>query len=257
MKTRTLAAFGVASALGVTGAGVGIAAAQTNSTPTTAKSSTSQPAATGQNQAPANGQCGPGQGGRGGPGGNSEELAAALGISETTLQTAMDKVRPSTPPSATATDAQRAAARTAQDTALAKELKITVDQLHAAQGQALVSHVQTDVTEGHLTQAQADQIKALVEKGDLQGAQTAMRNIRDTQHLTQMVKNKEITQAQADQIAAKVKAGAKMPDAYKAVTGKTMQGPGRGPGNGQPPTGQPPAAPANSSNSSTTPTTAG
>lgn len=205
MNTRKLIASGLAGVAGITVIGIGVSAAQSDdasaaTTPTTvlaaADADVGQSVPAGQvgqaGQAPDGaqaGQPGPGgqmggpRGGLGGPGGLTN-LADALGIDEATLQTAMESVRSETAPPADATQSGPPAAPTAEevtarDTKLAAALNISVDELNAAQAQAMTTQLQDMVTNNLLTQAQADEVKALLTDGDTAEARTKLHEIMD------------------------------------------------------------------------------
>ena len=167
----------------------------------------------------------------------AEDLAAALGITTDELKTAMDSVRPATPPEKPTTPPtaeEREAKRTERNQKLADALKITVAELEAAQAQAMVTGLQDQVTEGRLTQAQADEVKALIEAGDTEAAHEKLHSIREAGRLAHMVEEGKLTQAQADEIQKRVAAGEDKATVYKDVTGNELplgHGPGgRGPG---------------------------
>jgi hypothetical protein len=82
---------------------------------------------------------------------------------------------------------------------LAKQLNITVDQLTAAYQKAYNSMIDQEVTDGRLTQAQADNAKAQYALATNTKFQDALKSAF-TAAINQAVKDGLITQAQADQI---------------------------------------------------------
>jgi hypothetical protein len=140
---------------------------------------------------------------------------------------------------------------------LADALGITVDKLQAAYLQAYNARIDQAVTDGNLTQAQADLMKgqhALYANTAFQSAmQTAFQSA-----VKQAVTDGVITQAQADQILANgsgmnFAAPKGMGNAGPGMGGRGMNGGPRG-ANGSGPNGQPGNAPATSGtpNGSTT-----
>jgi hypothetical protein len=201
----------------------GIVAATSLSFPQSTSAQTSPPAApTTATTAPA------GRGERNGPnaGINSHGtyLAQALGITETDLQAARTKARAAeikqavtdgliTQAQADAmlnkTDGQRGVridlkgANLDHEKSLAEALGITVEKLQAAEDTAAKAELAQAVTDGRITQAQADQITAeqalqkyIADKGLFKSA------------VDSAVQARVITQAQADTILAQAKPGA-------------------------------------------------
>ena len=196
----------------------GIVAGATLSFPQSTSAQTSTPAAPTTTTVPA---------GRGGPlgdiKGGGTYLAQALGITETDLQAAQTKAREAeikqavtdgliTQAQADAmlngTNGQRGVrvdlrgANLDHEKFLAEALGITVEKLQAAEDTAAKAELAQAVTEGRITQAQADQITAeralqkyIVDNGLFKSA------------VDSAVKAGVITQAQADTILAQNKAG--------------------------------------------------
>jgi hypothetical protein len=161
-----------------------------------------------------------------GPKGNNgtqdQALATALGIDLTKLQaaytTATDEALKQAVTSGLITQAQAdqikanggrfeglgrfANASTIDYNALlAKALGITTDQLQAAKQKAYVAEIDSAVTAGTLTQAQADLMKARYALSNSTKFQSAMKTAYEAA-LKQAVSDGLITQAQADQILA-------------------------------------------------------
>lgn len=182
-KRITLAAV---STLGIAGVGLGIgsaAMADPSSASPSSKPSSSSSATPGTTKEDS------GKGGRngehgGGVGAPAKELAAKLGLSESTVSQAIKDAResaakPSTP-SKDQTEAEREAARTARHkhfvTALAAKLKITEQKLttaiqavqadqNAAQTAALTTKLDSAVKAGTLTRAEADAVLKAAKAG--------------------------------------------------------------------------------------------
>ena len=176
-----------------------------------------------------------------GDGPQEQDLADALGIDLTTLQTAKQKAAEEALQQAVdkglLTQAQAdqlkqkglnsrimgRAARFAADeidynALLAKALGISVDDLKAAQEKALQAGLTRAVSEGKITQEQADLAQGRRALFSSEGFQTAMQSAFKSA-VEQAVSSGAITQAQADQILA-------------AQDGKTPFG--RGGGHGRP-----------------------
>jgi hypothetical protein len=165
-----------------------------------------------------------------GPGGHSdEELATALGITVDELTAAQQKAQEAVLAQAVEKDLitqaqadqlkangslhmkgllDHAVLFTADDLAangidyeseLAKALGITVEKLQAAYTQAFNAHIDQAVSEGTLTQEQADLMKGQNALYADQNFQASMKSAYETA-VAQAVKDGVITQAQADQI---------------------------------------------------------
>ncbi|MBT2530740.1 hypothetical protein J7E83_01100 [Arthrobacter sp. ISL-48] len=180
-KRITLGLSAAALALG-TGIGVaGMASATTTVTPAPSASSTASPDGT----APADG--GGRHGGRGGFGGvKAADLAAKLGVDESKVTDALkafrDANKPATPPASPAegTRPDPAATQAALAKSLAASLgideaKVTaaLDELRTAEqaerAAALKTRLDKAVTDGKLTQAEADAVTKAVQSGVIGG----------------------------------------------------------------------------------------
>ncbi len=174
MKKKLIAgAVGVAL---VSGAGLGIAQAAQAATPTPAPNARSS-ATPGDTTAGRHD-------GRGGKGSNAAALATKLGLPEATVSDALtaarDQTKSTTRPSPTATQAEKDAARAAHQTALATALaaKLNIDEAtvtaaltavqterEAAEATAHKATLDLAVTNGTLTQAEADAVRKASDAG--------------------------------------------------------------------------------------------
>ncbi|PRY57491.1 hypothetical protein BCF74_1152 [Knoellia remsis] len=149
--TTTSALAGVAGATAIVVAGFGASQAfADSSTPTSSSSSSATPSTSGSGASPgksapsADDEHGPGAPGGhhgrgpGGPGVDAEALAEKLGLDESKVEAAIEKVRAATKPATPPTEgqkptaAEREARQTAYATALAKELDVSEEKLTTA-----------------------------------------------------------------------------------------------------------------------------
>lgn len=187
MSTTKKVGLAVASSALVIGAGVGMAgvafAEPTPGTPSSSATTSPSGAPTG---APTDGteQGGPGERGPKGdrgpggglPGASAEALAEKLGISEDTVTEAVTTVREAQREAGKDTDQTPEEREAAMTTALAKELGVSEEKLttaleelrsehQAEEKAALKERLDQAVTDGKLTQAEADAVAKAAEAG--------------------------------------------------------------------------------------------
>jgi hypothetical protein len=141
-------------------------------------------------------------------------VAAKLGTTTAKFEAAEQAVRgsihPPTPGATGATGINRAAARTALETALAAKLGVSTSQLTAAEDAAkqtlILKNLSTLVSNKVLSQAQADQLTAAAANGTFDSVLHTIELANLTTRLEAAVKADHLTQAQADQILAQAKA---------------------------------------------------
>jgi hypothetical protein len=196
-------------------------------------------------------------------------VAAKLGITTAKFEAADQAVRGSmTPPTPGATGAtgatNRAAHRTAFETALAAKLGVTTAQLTTAEDAAdqtlILKNLSGLVSNGVITQAQATALTTAAGNGTFDSVLRRIEIANLTTHLQKAVTDGHLTQAQANQILADAKAA---PVTGGPGFGFGFGGPGgpggpHGPGDrgrwgGRGPMGAPPNTSSSGSNSLLTP----
>ena len=186
MKKTTIA--GLSAATLAAGLGLGAAslanADTTSPTPTPSASSSTDPGTSAKPERDGHGMRGGGHGARGGSLGDTSTLATKLGVTEDALKSALEKARESlksddsterTKPSEQ-TDEQKEARRAALITAVAKELGLDEAKVTAAVDEARAARtaereasqkekLDAAVTDGKLTQAEADAVQKALDAG--------------------------------------------------------------------------------------------
>lgn len=184
MKKTTIAGLSAAALAAGLGLGAGALANADTTSPTPSPSASSGTDA-GSSGKPERGHRGGGHGKRGGFGADTATLAAKLGVTEDALKSALEKAREETSPSETTspseqTDEQRRAARETRQKALvsavAKELNLDEEKVAGAVEEARAERtaereasqkekLASAVTDGKLTQAEADAVAKAIDQG--------------------------------------------------------------------------------------------